>query len=275
MGFNYCTINDVKRQLLGMDMSDMPTSLISRIEDTYIPWAKRDVDTLLGYSLDLTQNYKENYDGTGTDVLQLRRKPVNRIRECILYVIPTVQWFRFMRPFQYNTREITGTEIAPRGGYEPIVPTNIPPYKVETLGDEGPFTGTFTDSEAQYGRSDLLIDCATGQLRIPPRILFLENQAVPFWNYTFLRGKGNIYVNYDYGYKDLDSLPKEFVNATALFAAAYILKDKAIWTSGGAQSINFEGVSRSFGNMAYDGVIKYMENKATELLKRRKKINVA
>jgi hypothetical protein len=274
MSFDYCTLSDVKRQLLGLDVSDLPSSLESRITDTYIPWAKRDVDTFLGQNLDLTINYQEWYSGTGTATLHLRRRPINRIRACVLRVIPSVQWFQFRRMFQLNVREVTGSKIAEQGGYEPIG-NAVPPYIVAELGDVGVPTATFTDSEEQYGRSDLLVDCSKGTLTIPPRILFLENQAVPFWNYTWLRGQNNISVTYDYGYKDQASLPREFVDATALLAAAYVLKDKALWTGSGAQSIGLEGVSRSFGESPFAGIIKNMEEKAYNLLKRRKRLNVA
>jgi len=274
MPFDYCTADDVKRQLLGLDVSDLPSSLTDRITDTYIPWAKRDVDTFLGQNLDLVTNYQEWYDGSGTATLHLRRRPINRIRACILRVIPSVQWFEFRRMFQMNVREITGTEIATQGGFEPIG-NATPPYIVASLGDPGVPNATFTDSEEQYGRSDLHVDCAKGVLSIPPRILFLENQAVPFWNYTWLRGYKNISVTYDYGYKDQPSLPREFVDATSLLAASYVLKDKAVWAGAGAQSITLEGVSRSFGDMPYGKVIEMMEKKAYDLLGRKKRINVA
>jgi len=275
MAFDYCTADDVKRHLLGLDVSDLPTSLEARITDTYIPWAKRDVDMELGQNLDLITDYQEWYNGSGTATLSLRRKPVNRIRSCILRIIPSAQWFVFLRFFQLNVREITGTKIAEQGGFEPLTASDVPPYIVSALGDAGTANATFTDSEDQYGRSDLFIDCSRGVLTIPPRILFLENQAVPFWNYTWLRGYQNISVTYDYGYKDQPSLPLEFVNATGLLAASYVLKDKSLWTGSGATSINFEGVTRSFGDRPYGKIIDSMIEQAYALLKKRKGPRIA
>ena len=41
MSFNYCTLNDVKGWLAGVDVSDMPSTLDKLIEQNYIPWATR------------------------------------------------------------------------------------------------------------------------------------------------------------------------------------------------------------------------------------------
>ena len=275
MGFAYCTVDDVKRQLYGMDVSDLPDGLEDRITDTYIPMAQADVNTALGQNVDLTTNYQEWYDGSGTATLHLRRRPINRIRACVLRIIPSAQWYQFRRMFQFNVKDVvSGTDIAFQGGYEPIG-NAVPPYIVGApFSDPGVATATFVNSEDQHGRSDLLIDCARGIIVIPPRILYLENQAVPFWNYTWLTGYRNISVTYDYGYKDYDSLPKEYVLATSLLAANYVLKDKAIWAGSGASSIALEGVSRGFGDMPFGKIIEMNEKKAYDIISRKKRINV-
>ena len=48
LSYHYCTEDDVRKKLLGLDVSDIPDTLIQAITSKYIPWAQRDVDSDLG-----------------------------------------------------------------------------------------------------------------------------------------------------------------------------------------------------------------------------------
>jgi len=291
LSFKYCTKDDVKKHLLGLDVSDLPTSLEDAIDQRYIPWAQRDADSYCGSNFDLTVT-EEFYDGSGTSQQILLHRPVREIVNAVLYIIPSVQWVQFKRWFYVSTKNQLGIQVARRGGVEPKDETVAPPYVFSTgLGfqsedpDSADQTASFSDTQEQYGRSDLFIDASMGRLTIPPRILFLENQAVPFWNYTFLRGYQNLQVSYVYGYSDptqadpltgstLGNLPAEITDATAMWAARYVLTDKAITVGAGSKSISIESVNRNFGEMPYEGIIKLLDERAKSILNRYKVIGV-
>lgn len=278
MSFNYCNLNDVKTWLAGVDVSDMPSSLDLMIEKSYIPWAKRQVDIYIGDNLDNT-TVTEYIDGSGGPELILRHRPISFLRKCVLRLIPSVQWFEFKRPFLTNEVDQTGIKVATRGGSTPIGDA-LPPYVFsanspvpEDMKSLTP-TATFDSATSTYESADLYVDCRLGMLVIPPRILYLDNQAVPFWNYTFLKGYENIEVTYDYGYKDLDSIPAEVRNACAQFVAAAVLQTKGQFTGAGATSLTLGSVPRSYGEMPYAGHIKaYMEN-AKQALATHKRLKV-
>lgn len=273
--FNYCTINDVRGWLAGLDVSDMPTNLDLIIEQQWIPWAKTEVDRFIGQNVDNTTVH-EFYDGSGNDELVLRHRPVTFLRRAILRLIPSISWFTFRRWFHLNETTITGIKVTERGGVEPIdeavtvpytfIDTDPVPVDLQT-SDSGQVTASFNNTTEQYERADLYIDTRLGILKIPPRILFLENQAVPFWNYTWLRGTSNIEVEYDYGYKDLESLPFEIRSACAQLVAAAVLSTKGLFLGAGATSVSLQGSSKSFSNVHYGGHIQnFIENAKTTLI---------
>ncbi|MGI0060366.1 MAG: hypothetical protein ACREBJ_11435, partial [Nitrosotalea sp.] len=125
-----------------------------------------------------------------------------------------------------------------------------------------------------YEASDLHVDAVNGILIIPPRVLFIEAQGVPFWNYTWLMGQRNIEVDYYYGYKDLASLPFELRRATAKLVAAKVLQQKAMWISAGAKSLSHDEMSRNFGEGAYSQQISALKEEAYNILDRYKRITV-
>lgn len=279
MGFNYCTLSDVKKYLAGLDVSEMPSTLDRLIEETYIPWAKREIDMYIGENLDLTTT-NEFYDGTGGPEMVLRHRPISFLRNALLRIIPQVQWFQFRRWFHLNHITQTGVQIAERGGVEPIDEVVIPPYTFDAgstvpadlIGS--PKTADFNNTTEQYERSDLFVNCKLGILIIPPRILFLASQGVPFWNYTWLRGYANIEVEYDYGYKDLESLPQEVRTAAAYLAAAEVLRTKGHFTGAGATSLTTESVPRSFRDIPHGGHIQMYMDGARRMLTPYKRIRV-
>ncbi len=299
--FPYCTLDDVKSVLLGLDVSDIPATLETKITGSYIKWAQRDVDRRCGTNFDATKT-QEFYPGTGTDSMHLRHKPIREVLNLILYIIPSAQWFQFKRWFYVQQVDQLGTTVGRRGGTEPRQTVNpgsddIPPFVFDvavnpgfenTTAVAGDITADFNDTNDQYGKSDIFVDSKLGRLTIPPRILFIESQAVPFWNYTFLRGVQNIQVDYIYGYSDptvpdllLDptgntngNLPPEITTACANLVAKRVLIDKGIFMSSGAKSISVDGVNKQYGETPYEGLIKYLENETQELLKPYKHLGV-
>jgi len=276
--FNYCTLNDVKQWLAGLDVSEMPPTLDLIIEQNYIPWAKRQVDGFIGENLDLT-TVTEYYDGSGRIELILNHRPISFLRKCVLRLIPSVQWFEFKRWFHLNNVDQLGITVAVKGGVEPNTTNDNPPYTFVSGSPVpadmiGTPTATFNDTTAQFEKSDLIVDCRKGILSIPARILYLENQALPFWNYTWLRSNSNIEVTYDYGYKDIDSLPQEIRSATAQFVAAAVLSTKGQFMGGGISSFSLTSGSKSFGEMPFASHIKMYIESAKATLTPYKRIRV-
>lgn len=278
MSFSYCTLDEVKMWLAGLDVSEMPTTLDLIIEQNYIPWAKRQVDTFIGENLDLT-TVTEFYDGSGRIELILNHRPVSFLRKCVLRLIPSVQWFEFKRWFHINNVDQLGVTIAFKGGVEPNTQSDLPPYTFVSGSNVPPdtigvATATFNDTTDQFEKSDLIVDCKKGILSIPARILYLENQALPFWNYTWLRSPNNIEVTYDYGYKDLDSLPQEIRSAAAQLVAAAVLSTKGQFMGGGLSSFSLSSGSKSFGERPFASHIKSYIEGAKATLQTYKRIRV-
>ena len=277
MPFNYCSLNDVQAELLGLDVSDMPATLMDRIQNDYMPLMKEEVDTYLGENLDLTF-VTEWYDGNDLPTIVLRHKNINQVCNVVIRIVPSMQWFQFRRWYNIKTVDHTGIKIALDGGVEPINGTVLPPYIYPVGSGVVPTgrvpTANFIRSNAQYERSDLHIDNVNGVLIIPPRVLFIEAQGVPFWNYTWLKGQRNIQVDYWYGYADYAHLPSTIKHATAKLVAAHVLQKKAMWVSSGTKSISQDNVSKNFGDGAYSTEIKALREEAYKVLDRYKRIVV-
>ena len=285
MGFNYCQPDDVYAELLGLDISDLPDTLVTRIIDTYIPMMTQEVDTYCSENFNLTR-VREFYDGTDLPTLTLRHRNIRQIDNVTIRIVPSMQWFFFSRWYYIKTTCYDGTVIAPDGGVEPIHPV-YPPFQPKfdapyTYAMGVPLTpnvptgntANFSNSTDQYERSDLHVDSVNGVLIIPPRVLFIESQGVPFWNYTWLRGQRNIEVGYWYGYQDYAHLPKTIIHATAKLVAAHVLQKKAMWVSSGTKSITQDNISKNFGEGAYSTEIKTFIEEAHKILDRYKRLTV-
>lgn len=278
MSYLYCTENDVKKALFGLDISDLPASLSTAVTEKYIPWAGREFDRLCGTNLGVTE-VEEEYDGSGTSKLILRHRPIREVISLGLYIIPSSKWVNFFRWYYVGTTDIRGTKIAKSCGIEPVDDATPPYTFAEGSGfvNEGVTpTATFAATETQYGRTDLLIDCSKGILTIPPQILISANQAFPYWNYTWITGSMNVRIKYTYGYSDPNAedallgtdhgnLPLEISDAVAGLAACYVLQDKGLWIGAGAKSRSIDGVTQSFGDRPYEGHIKAFQERATNV----------
>lgn len=285
MSFNYCTLSDVRKELMGLDVSDLPTSLPASIEDYFIPAAKREIDSFCGESFD-SKRVREFLDGNNLAQIPLRHKPILQVDVVTARLVPSMKWIFFKRWFYIKSVSHDGTVVSIDGGVEPVsssfVPTFETPYTYAVGSGLTPevsvgFTATVSNSTEQYERSDLFIDSANGLLIIPPRVLFIEAQGIPFYNYTWLQGHRNIEVGYTYGYKDIDSLPFELRVACAKLVAAKVLQQKGMWVSAGTKSISDGGCfpgSKSFGEGAFSTEIKALKEEAYNILARYKRITV-
>lgn len=257
----YCSWDDVKACLMGLDVADIPTNLQTRIESTYIPALKNEIDTYCKQNFDLS-TITQFYDGSGTDKIVIPRRPIKEITNCILRVIPSISWYTFRRWRNINVVDSQGYVIATQGGPEPINGTVMPPYS------PGDYTW-----ETDITKADLFVDCANGILTIPPRILYLEMQAIPFWNYTWLKGNANIELTYTYGY-DPENYPLDLKLAAAKLVACQVLLIKGIGISAGANSMTIDGVSRNFGGTPYQALIQDFRTQAYQTLDHFRRINV-
>ena len=289
LSFLYAKKDDVKKHLLGFDISDLPSSLDATIESKYLIWAQRDIDSFCGQNFDKT-TLREHYNGTGSNILMLRHRPIREVLDVRLDIIPGLQWVQFKRWWYLQDFTSSGIKVARRGGVAPNPPTetNNPPYTFPLgLGftnESATPTANFEDTRAQYEGTDLFVNCATGTLTIPPRVVFMEGQATPFWNYTWIVASQNVWVDYSYGYSNptttdalVDSpgnLPPEITDACAMMACKYILMDKAVTMGAGAKSISIDNVSRTFGELPYHGVITMLDENAKRLLSRYKILGV-
>jgi hypothetical protein len=256
----YCTWDDVKACLLGLDVADMPTSLQTRIETVSIPALKQEIDTYCRQNFDET-SVTMFFDGSGTDKIILPRRPIKTITNCILRVIPSVSWYTFKRWRQINVIDSQGITVAQQGGPEPIGSAS-PPYS------DGDYVW-----ESDITKADLFVDCSNGILTIPPRILYLEMQAIPFWNYTWLRGNASIEVSFTYGYAS-GNYPKDLVLAAAKLVACQVLLFKGIGVGAGTNSMTIDGVSRNFGGTPYAALIQDMRTQAYQTLDHFRRLDV-
>jgi len=267
----YCNWDDVKTNLLGLDIGEFST-LQARVEQYHLPTIKTEIDTYCRQNFDLT-SITEFLDGTGTEKIVLKRRPIKELTYCCLRVIPSISWYTFARWRHINVVDSEGHVVAVQGGPEPHT-GEVPPYLPE-FGVSGYSGGSGWDYdwETDITKADLFVDCANGILTIPPRILYLEMQAIPFWNYTFLKGNNNIEVRYTYGYSD-GNFPFQLRRAAAQLVACQVLLLKGIGTSAGANSINMDGVSRNFAGVPYGALIEDMRKQAYQTLDKYRRIEI-
>lgn len=257
----YCNWDDVQACLMGLDVGDMPATLKTRIETYYIPNLKMEIDQYCRQNFNLT-TITEFYDGSTTETIVLNRRPINELKYCVLRVIPSISWYTFARWRHINVIDSQGVTVAVQGGPEPHT------------GETPPYGSGDYDWDSTIEKADLFVDCSNGYLIIPPRILYLEMQAIPFWNYTFLRGNKNVEVQYVYGYAN-NNYPRDLRMAAAKLVAAQVLLLKGIVQSGaGANSISIDSVSRNFGGVPYNALIQDFKTQAYATLDRFRRVEV-
>ncbi len=222
-GTTYCILADVLEELSDIDLSSL-TDVNDQI-NTLIPRKESKIDrkTLRTFK---TKTMRQYLNGNGTAVTVLPHIPVRAVSQCILRVIPSTTWHTF---------------------------ANI--AMINTVGDDGiQVTTPATDEEVQA--ADLLVDANTGQMTIPARVAYADTLAWPFWNYMWLKGVGNILVNWEWGYdtdreSDSFNLPPLVTDICAKMVAVDILKRLGVLKSGGVMGVSVDGYSKSWGNMPY------------------------
>jgi len=261
----YCSWDDIKAILLGLDVGDIPDTIDNRVSEQYIPMIKHEIDGYCRTNFNET-TLVEFLDGSKTEKIVLTRRPIIEIQKCVLRVIPSISWYTFKRWRNVNVIDSEGNTVAVQGGPEPIGNAQ-PPY----TGGEG----VDYNWDPEIDKADLFVDCANGFLVIPPRILYLEMQAIPFWNYTFLQGNKNVEIGYTYGYTETN-FPWDLRMAAARLVAIQILLVKGLSVAGaGASSISLDGVSRSLGTTAYAGTMEMLKQQAYLTLDRYRRIDIS
>lgn len=281
----HCNVSQVKSLLLGQrsvldQFRDDDGSLDpfwKSIETIFIPEATRKAVGIMRTNYDFTKEVWF-FDGNGSDSIVLPRREIVYVNAVYLRVIPSLQWYRFVRP-----RKVDGSEFAAIGGIEPPppAPESIPP---------GPITPQIVQQPSFTGieDADLLVDPRRRMIKIPPRILY-ANMATPLWNYNFITGPLNVEVHFAYGFAptaytdgqplkfDPDTgvmqltsdaatdlpggapvdwssgMPPDLTMAVARFVYADILRRAWRGISGGLASQNVDGASESYGNSPFGG----------------------
>jgi hypothetical protein len=227
----YCNISDVIEEVKGIDFETLPH---------WQEWfAKRiiynvtRVNNKVGRTFNAvtTANY---FDGTGTPELNLPYIPILSIDKMVIRITPMIDWWTAQRIRYINCVDHRGV----------LVRT--------------------PDSDADIKNADLLVDCVEGKMRIPERILYLDNQASPFWNYTFLRGVKNIYVSWTYGYTSA-TIPDDIRLFCAKLTAIDVLRAVGNQLSGGSVNVIANGFSRSYAGVPFAGQINMLQDDIAEI----------
>jgi hypothetical protein len=146
------------------------------------------------------------YTGNDQSHLALGIYPIREVTACKLRLLPHEVWYVFAHPVNTNCTDERGVQIA-------------------TPGDE-----------TALQSADLLVDCVSGILIIPPTILQIAMQAfLPGWNYTWRKTHDfseNITVTLEYGYDD-DTRPAAIRTCAAYLCALSALPQiDAVMTAG-------------------------------------------
>jgi hypothetical protein len=272
------------------------SSFTSDIDAIYIPEATQAAVRAMRTNWDWSREIWF-CDGTGTQSITLPRKNIVYVNMCLLRLLPSQIWYRFVR-----FRNVDGSEFGRNAAVDPndfTEPAQTPPSSTLPYGDANtpyPQQPTFTGIED----ADLFVDPRRRTLSIPPRVL-AANVATPFFNYSFFKGVKNVEVHYAYGCpptKYLDGSPLTYdpdtgiVNPTsgalgpdapggaaidwssgmpagltttvARLAAANALRTISRSISQGLGSISVDGASESYNPKAFD--VDDMESRAMKAL---------
>jgi hypothetical protein len=271
--------------LRGVDLSQFQdpdgtlTGFTSDLMTQVIPEATARVVKALRAPMDFCRII-EFVDGTGTDTITLAMKNINYVNVLFVRILPSLPWYRFT-----HFRNVDGTEFNRAGYVEPaenpayvtgqnnLLPVITPPY----------FTGVED--------ADILVDTRARTVIIPPRALLLA-AGLPLSNYSFVVGKMNVEIHYQFGYPPTSYLsgmpltydpttgivqdpnpnppdgfvgtdnidwssgmPTGITRATARLAANTIFRQNWRAVSYGLASLTVDGASESYGSGPYGGDI--------------------
>ena len=245
-----CTLSDVYALCFGVDfralqravaaMQGWPTASVQDwLTGTVIPMQESRAESELGQAFRPTQETRF-FDGTGTNELILPFYPVISLDRCVLNVIPSISWYEFTRP-----------------------------RFVQSLGAVNPAT--------DYQDADILVEGHTGLLYVPPRIMYSDDAAIPFWNYTFLNGTRNVQVTWTYGFKSAADVPFALRRAVALRCAVDVLVLAGQVLGEGLAAYKSENVTRIYGrtkDLPYSDLVQRYDDEAKKLLTRFKRVSL-
>lgn len=216
----HCNARQVKRQLLGQDLSIFqdPDGSLKSFETELLPDLMQEVTDEVVRRLGTPFDWcfiVDFFDGTGSNTLVLPYRNIADVTTCVIRVLPSNVWYHFVRPRRLDGSEFVqligqeiinppsppvagGTEPLPPG--PPVYPINI----VEAATIQGPIYPTGIED------ADMLVDTRRRMIQIPPRVLY-ANLSTPLWNYTFFPGVKNIEVHTFFGFA-----PKTYLSGAAL-----------------------------------------------------------
>ena len=236
----YCDLGDVQAELVGVNYNGLDGIDAIIVEEIYN--ATHEVDALTNRTW--KQARETLYlDGYGTNKIACPKIPINEVHECVLKIVPSVDWYTFAKIVLTNTKLINGVAIA---------------------------TASTSD---EFDECDLIVDCITGELTIPERVQYIGSSAFPFWNYTFNEGNKNIKLDLTFGYTST-SRPREIKRLAAKIVAKEVLLRKGDQISGGSTNNSFDGVGSSFQGVPYGDRIDRLDKKIEEIRRRYKKLGI-
>jgi len=236
----YCTNADVRRELLGVYIDDLDN--IDTIIGELILEKQEEVDTLCNTTFSTTQETVW-LDGNGLTRLQLPHGNIVSVSTCTIRVVISTAWYNFQNIAYINTLRSDGIEIRT------------------------------ASSESEVEAADLLVDCSSGELIIPPRIMYQQAAAYPFWNYTFPLGVRNVQVEYSHGFSST-TRPRAIRNLCAKLVAREILLRKGDQISGGTTGFSADGFSKSYPGIPYAARLERLEADIERLVQRNRVIGV-
>lgn len=236
----YCTNADVRRELAGVyldDIDNIDTIIADEILDQ-----QEAIDRTCNDSFSsITETVWVN--GSSMSSLMLPHTPIISISSCVLRVSPSVLWYTFQHIGYINVRRSDGIEVRA------------------------------ASSVAEIEAADLIVECVTGKMVIPARVLFQLEIAYPFWNYTFVKGENNIQVTYTHGFS-ATTRPREIRKLCALRVAKGILLIKGDKIGGGMQGQSADGYSKSYGDIPYSGRLRDIDEEIRVMTQRNRRIGV-
>ena len=228
----YCTLADVQKYLYGVDFSELG-DYDSYIIDS-IPACHERVNMRTGRNW-LRQTRVDHLDGNDMHSISLPYNPVITVSSCSIMLYPSTAWYTFTNIYHENVRGTIGKLLRTQ------------------------------DTIAEYESCDLLVDCATGIIKIPDSLVYLTSTSFPYWDRTFVMARRNIEVAYTCGYLSTD-LPYEITELCARYAALDALEWAGSNISQGASSRSTSGASASWGSIPFQGLIEKMQLRIDDIL---------
>lgn len=236
----YCTLGDVKNELLGIDLTKLP-GIDARII-ALIPIMEHRVDykTQRTFKEHTTTAY---LDGNGMPKLLLPFIPIKIVSECKLRVTPNIDWHTFKKIAIINTLDFAGNSIVAQ------------------------------TPDTDVRDSDLVVDSITGEMSIPERVIITDAATFPFWNHTFIKGRNNVKVTWTFGYSST-TRPPDIRYLTAKVTALQVLQNVGEQLGKGAMSLSVDGYSKSYGGKPFIGRIEMLQREIEEIVTNYRRIGI-